>query len=324
MTTTFCVVDGRHKELKTCLKTHIIHCRPTGRKLGKGTFSTVIELTMEEDETVRLAGKVFKTSESKTYSQKMLIKEIDIMVELSHSNIVDCKGVCFLPTTMLPVLVMEQLATTLHAYLLDPVNSSLPVGRKLSFLLDTARGLDYLHSHTPAIIHRDLTAKNVLLDSQLRAKIADFGNSRIMEFDSGFSGSSTSMTAIPGTLAYMPPEAHGSSGSTYGPSLDVFSFGHLSLFTLTQTPVNLLPLTYSTGRHIRSEVDRRRELLNKAEEILSVDHPLLTVIIQCLYDNPLRRPSARELVMKIQGMFHSGIRSVISLLTPIHAPASKV
>ena len=47
-------------------------------------------------------------------------------------------------------------------------------------------------------------------------------------------------------------------------------------------------------------------LLNKAEEILSVDHPLLRVIKQCLYDDPLRRPSARELVMKIRGMFNSG------------------
>ena len=108
------------------------------------------------------------------------------------------------------------------------------------------------------------------------------------------------MTALPGTLAYMPPEANGSSSSTYDPSLDMFSFGHLSIFTLTQTQVKLLPLTDSTGLHVRSEVDRRRELLNKAEEILSVDHPLLTVIIQCLCNERLKRPSARELVMKIQ------------------------
>ena len=252
---------------------------------------------MEEDETVILAGKVFKTSESKTYSQEKLIKEIDIMVQLDHSNIVDCKGVCFLPTTMLPVLVMEQLTTTLHAYLMKQDNSNLPVKKKLSFLLDTAKGLDYLHSHTPAIIHRDLTATNVLLDSQLTAKIADFGNSRLVEYESGL----MSMTTTPGTLSYMPPEARGGSSSAYGPSLDVFSFGHLSLFTFTQTTVKYyLPPTYSTGLYVQSEVDRRRDLLNKAEEILSVDHSLLTVIKQCLCNEPSKRPSARELVMKIQ------------------------
>ena len=292
-----------------CLEPLIIKCRPTGRKLGKEAFNTVIELTMEEDNTVMLAGKVFRISDPETYSQEKLIKEIDIMVELSHSNIVNCKGVCFLPTTMLPVLVMEQFTTTLHAYLLDPDNSNLPLERKLSFLLDTARGLDYLHSHTPAIIHRDLTAKNVLLDSQLRAKIADFGNSRIMEFDSG---SSESTSAIAGTLAYMPPEAQGEgdSSSTYDSSLDVFSFGHLSLFTFTQTPVKLFPLTYtnSTGRHIRSEVDRRGEFFNKAKKILSVYHPLLTVIKTCLCNDPLRRPSASNLVMTIEEILASIIR----------------
>ena len=275
-------------------------CTPTGKVLGQGAYSTVFKL-LNEDKKVSLAGKVFKFSETMLIEKMVekFNKEIAIMVSLRHERIVNCKGVCFLPNSLLPVLVMEKMETTLHDYLLEPVNSNLPVERKLSFLLDTARGLDYLHSQTPAIIHRDLTAKNVLLDSQLRAKIADFGNSRILEFDSGFSGS-ISMTALPGTLAYMPPEADGSSSSTYDPSLDMFSFGHLSIFTLTQTQVKLLPLTDSSGLHVRSEVDRRRELLNKAEEILSVDHPLLTVIIQCLCNERLKRPSARELVIKIQ------------------------
>ena len=117
-----------------------------------------------------------------------------------------------------------------------------------------------------------------------------------------------SMTAIPGTLAYMPPEVQGEgdSSSTYDSSLDVFSFGHLSLFTLTQTPVKLLPLTDSTGLYVRSEVDRRGEVFNKAKTILSVDHPLLTVIKKCLCNDSLRRPSARELVINTQDALNSG------------------
>ena len=51
---------------------------------------------------------------------------------------------------------------------------------KLSILQDVSRGLIYLHSRAPAVIHRDLTARNVLLDSAMRAKIADLGNSRIV------------------------------------------------------------------------------------------------------------------------------------------------
>ena len=246
---------------------------------------------------------MFKISETKEYDKQKLKTEIHIMVELNHNNIVACRGVCFLPSTMLPVLVMEQMMTSLHAYLLRPDNSGLPVERKVSFLLDTASGLEYLHSHTPAIIHRDLTAKNVLLDSQLRAKIADFGNSRIMKLrsDSGLG----SMTAEPGTLAYMPPEAMG--GSThYDSSLDVFSFGHLSLFTVIQSPVHpLLPPIHTdpTGTlQARSEVERREEFMRKTKELLSEDHSLLDLITQCLSNLPTDRPSTAKLVTRLQEM----------------------
>ena len=134
-----------------------------------------------------MAGKIFKVIASPQQAVASKMCEVLIsMLQLSHPNIVQCEGVALLPDqSPLPVLLMERLKTSLHAYLLDPVNSNLPVERKLSFLLDTAQGLDYLHSHTPAIIHRDLTATNVLLDSQLRAKITDVGNSQLMEYDSG-------------------------------------------------------------------------------------------------------------------------------------------
>ena len=173
----------------------------------------------------------------------------------------------------------------------------------MSILHDTASGLEYLHSQTPAIIHRDLTAKNVLLDSQLRAKIADFGNSRVMDLDP--EASPETLTGLPGTLEYMPPEAQGGS-EAYDPSLDVFSFGHLSLFTVTQTPVQpLLPPSYcdSSGKLCaRSEVKRREKFVDVAKQVLSENHPLLTLIKQCLHNNPARRPHTGKLLIRLQGM----------------------
>ena len=273
-------------------------------KLGKGAFSKVVELK-ERDGTL-LAGKIFKIDTEVTQNLiNRLINEIEIMFKLQHPNIVTYKGVCFQADAKLPLLVMEKMETSFHDYLLKPGNSGLPVERKVSFLLDTARGLEYLHnSRTPAIIHRDLTAKNVLLDSQLRAKIADFGNSRIMELHSDMSPGS--MTAAPGTLAYMPPEAFGENAH-YGPSLDVFSFGHLSLFTVIQSPVHLLlPPNHTdsvTGeQHARSEVERREEFMGKARELLSEDHPLLDLITQCLSNLPKDRPAAPDLVKRLQEM----------------------
>ena len=98
-------------------------------------------------------------------------------------------------------------------------------------LEDVATGLVYLHQHSPQIIHRDLTAKNVLLTPYYTAKITDFGNSRIVDLQPG--QLVRTMSQLPGTLTYMAPEALEAS-SHYGPSLDVFSFGHLALFVALQ------------------------------------------------------------------------------------------
>ena len=285
------------------LKQFSTKAKQTGVVLGSGRYGTVIELT-SAGETV--AGKVFNTTSAAQQLEAVAFKvcgEIITIQQLSHPNIVQCKGVSLLVNYPLPVLLMERLMTSLHAYLLHQDNSNIPVERKVSFLLDIARGLEYLHSRKPAIIHRDLTATNVLLTSQLTAKIADFGNSRIMDLDPN--ATPQTLTVI-GTLDYMPPEAMG-GGVMYDPSLDVFSFGHLSLFTLIQSPVRpLLPPTYTdstTGKlTARTEVKRRKEFVESAEQLLSKSHSLLNLIKQCLHNMPTQRPRTRELVTELSEM----------------------
>ena len=280
----------------------------TGVYLGSGAYCSVIELQTSSGELV--AGKVYKaTGDLQLHSRgHKVCGEVITMLQLDHPNIVRCKGACLLPDQTLPVLLMERLMTSLHSYLLDPVNTNLPVERKISILLDTARGLEYLHSRTPAIIHRDLTAKNVLLDSQLRAKIADFGNSRIMDLDP--SATPSKLVGIPGTVDYMPVEVLGVGGIAYGPSFDVFSFGHLSLFTVIQSlPRPLLPPTYtdSTLRVMyRSELMRRAQFVVRARQVLSESHPLLALLRQCLHNQSAERPRTGELVAQLRQMRTSG------------------
>ena len=157
------------------------------------------------------------------------VQECQLMSHLRHPNIIQFMGVCYLPNSELPVLLMEKLNSSLDDRLETVPN--IPLVLKHSMLEDVARGLLYLHKNTPQIIHRDLTAKNVLLTSSLVAKITDFGNSRIVNLQPG--QLARTLSQYPGTLAYMPPEAL-SANARYGPSLDVFSFGHLALFTLNQ------------------------------------------------------------------------------------------
>ncbi len=108
---------------------------------------------------------------------------------------------------------------------------NIPLEVKVSILTDTSSGLVYLHGRAPPIVHRDLTARNVLLTSSLCAKITDLGNSRMVNCRPV--KLAQTLAKNPRTTVYMPPEAL-SKSDRYGPSLDVFSFGHLALFTLTQ------------------------------------------------------------------------------------------
>lgn len=104
------------------------------------------------------------------------------------------------------------------------MKDEVPISHKKSILEDVTKGLIYLHKKD--IVHRDLTANNVLLTSSLVAKISDLGNSRFMPKEAF-----EQLTSRPGTLVYMPPEAN---SKDYTHKLDIFSFGHLVLFTMIQ------------------------------------------------------------------------------------------
>ena len=154
---------------------------------------------------------------------------MQVMAAIRHPNIVQFLGLCFLEESALPMLVMERLDSNLDELLEGA--PGLPLSLKQSLLVDVGRGLLYLHTRNPPVVHRDLSARNVLLTSSLVAKISDLGNARIVDLQPG--QLARTLTHLPGATVYMPPEAF-HEGSQYGPQLDIFSFGHLTLFTLTQ------------------------------------------------------------------------------------------
>ena len=210
----------------------IANVRTTGRQLGVGSYGSVEEL--EVGGVVCAGKKIHETLvEQGNFGAENIatkyVEECQLMSDLRHPHLVQFLGVCFLPNSTLPVLVMERLLTSLDELLEH--NPDIPLSLKRSILADVARGLVYLHSRSPPVIHRDLSAKNVLLNSAMVAKISDLGNARIVNFQPG--QLARTLSRIPGTMVYMPPEAFEAT-SKYGPSLDSFSFGHLSLFTITQ------------------------------------------------------------------------------------------
>ena len=135
----------------------------------------------------------------------------------------------------------------------------------------------------------------MLLDSDLRA---DFGNSRILDLDP--SATPQTLTSVPGTLEYMPPEALGRN-TKYLTNLDVFSLGHLSLFTIVQTEVPPLPPTYLDDEgmvHGLTEIQRREEFMRSAEQLLSE----IPSGDNGVRSKPAQRPRTGDLVMNLRAM----------------------
>ena len=275
---------------------------PSGRLLGEGSYGSVEEAVIPGATCVikKLHEALLPAPSEAPGADRManiFVAECRMMSTLRHPHIVQFLGVCFLPGSRLPALVMEKLMTDLHNFLEQ--NPGIPFTMKHSILEDVAKGLTFLHSRDPPIIHRDLTARNVLLNSAMVAKIADLGNSRIIDVRPG---QDVKLTKTPGNMYYMPPEAlH--HNPRYNTGIDVFSFGVLSLFTLTQQFPNVKPATFttSTGTVIGlSEVERRADSLKQLYGDLGRDLPLVRLVEQCLQNLPLKRPPITEVLRRLE------------------------
>ena len=121
-------------------------------------------------------------------------------IDLSNPHIVQFLGVYF--DLHAPVLVMEYLPTTL----VQSLDKYGVLANEISFsiLRDVTVGLRYLHERDEPIIHRDLSANNVLLTADMRAKISDLGVAKILQMSPV---QQQTMSKTPGTSCYMPPEA---------------------------------------------------------------------------------------------------------------------
>ena len=151
----------------------------------------------------------------------------------------------------------------------------------------------YLHSN--GLTHRDLTGNNVLMIAGVRAKVTDFGMSKLASVNPRM----TPMTLCPGNVQYMSPEALEEPPS-YTDKLDVFSFGVLLVQIMTRQFPNPGPRfqgitvpNYPDGtiRMAVPETQRRSAHL----KLIADTHPLKAVAIACLKDREKERPSAQQL-----------------------------
>ena len=223
---------------------------------------------------------------------KDFLRECQIWSTLHHPNIVQFIGVHYPAGDQsgLPIMVMEKMSCSLRSLVERHEDVEIPVRLKLSILHETSLGLRYLHIQHPPIVHRDLTPNNILLGSDLKAKITDLGVAKAMkDTDSG-----RKMTKVPGTPHFMPPEAL-DDNPVYDTSLDIFSYGAVTLYVITPEPKARERSNPATGRReVVSEIERRQNYLVKLA-IPAIGIALKPLVLSCLDDNAAKHPMAEEI-----------------------------
>ena len=205
-------------------------------------------------------------------------REVGCMAKVHHPNIVTFIGAVFDDQPM-PMIILELMDMNLRSrYKKADVSRNLT----LKIFQDVAYALHYLHEFREPIIHRDLSAPNVLLKSLPRgdytAKVGDLGSANLAKFAS---------TAGRGAIIYSAPEMFPSADpdsphKKHTVKVDTFSYGIL----LCEVIIRKLP-----------DPDRRREMLSEAGGKWKDMHKL---IMNCIKAEPTERPAMSQILTTLR------------------------
>ncbi|XP_040830545.1 interleukin-1 receptor-associated kinase 1 isoform X4 [Ochotona curzoniae] len=202
-------------------------------QVGEGGFGCVYRAVMRN--TIYAVKRLKEEAELEWAAVKQsFLTEVQQLSRFRHPNIVDFAGYCAESGCYCLVygfLANGSLQDCLHHQ--TQAGTLLSWSQRLDVLLGTARAIQFLHQHSPSLIHGDIKSSNVLLDERLTPKLGDFGLARFSCF-AGASPSQSSAVArtrtVQGTLAYLP-EDYIQTGRL-SVDTDTFSFGVVVLETL--------------------------------------------------------------------------------------------
>ncbi|CAL9244354.1 unnamed protein product [Arabidopsis halleri] len=186
-------------------------------RLGKGGFGEVYRGNLPRVGDIA----VKRVCHEAKQGMKEFVAEVVTMGSLKHRNLVPLLGYCRRKGELL--LVSEYMCNgSLDQYLFLRKNPALSWPQRLVILKDIASALSYLHTGAnQVVLHRDIKASNVMLDSNFNGRLGDFGMARFEDY-----GDSLPATAAVGTMGYMAPELTTMKTST---RTDVYAFGAFML-----------------------------------------------------------------------------------------------
>ncbi|KAL5988603.1 hypothetical protein ACLOJK_026701, partial [Asimina triloba] len=258
--------------------------------LHSGLLPLALSLSVASDDRVR---NTFK-------------KELTLWQTLRHPNIVQFLGVLNHPDRL--IFLTESLP---NGSLFDILRRKrrLDIATAVAYALDIARGMNYLHQHKPhAIVHRDLTLRNVLQDEAGRLKVTDFGLSKIAQekdvyrykMTGGTGSCDKSFTFFNHILTHKEPEINTQRVDLlrflwYAEQIDTWR----QRFT-TESHMERVWMTSNISEAPEAVADRRAyEDSRPSLSSYVYPDPIKSLLPDCWHKEPVSRPSFEGIITKV-------------------------
>ncbi|KAK4361865.1 hypothetical protein RND71_017106 [Anisodus tanguticus] len=285
--------------------------------LGHGTYGSVYYAILRNQEVAIKRMTATKTKE--------FTAEMKVLCKVHHLNLVELIAYAVSNDELFLVYEYAQKGS-LKSHLHDPQNKGqMPLSwiMRVQIALDAARGVEYIHEHTkPHYVHRDIKTSNILLDDSFRAKISDFGLSKLMGITND---GEASQTRVVGTYGYVAPEYLRDGLATK--KTDVYAFGVVLFEMLTgkeaitrtegnamktaerRSLVSIMLAALSNSPDSTSMTTLKYQLDPSLMDLYPFDCVFKVAMLakQCSDDDPILRPDMKQVVITLSQILLSSV-----------------
>uniref|UniRef100_A0A2N9F1R4 Protein kinase domain-containing protein n=1 Tax=Fagus sylvatica TaxID=28930 RepID=A0A2N9F1R4_FAGSY len=273
-------------------------------KLGQGGFGVVYKGILQEKDhnhnNTATEIVVKKFSRDNIQSKDDFLAELTIIHRLRYKHLVRLVGKLLLLYDFMPNGSLDK-----HLYE-APNQTTLNWRCRYRILAGVASALHYLHNeYDQKVVHRDLKASNILLDSEYNARLGDFGLARALDNERN-SYAELVLAGVPGTMGYVAPECFHTGRAT--PESDVYGFGALEVVCSRSPGINI-----NHHQRLYSLVDwvqmlhREGNIEEAVDERLGNDYVvdeakrLLLLGLACSHPIASERPQTQDICQIISG-----------------------